>query len=52
MRVIVMSKGSLAVAEFNSVTSIAFSSGTVVITYGSGSTASYTYADVLVQIIP
>lgn len=52
MKVIVMKKGSLDVTQYNGVTNIALAGGTITITYGTSNTASYTYADYMVQIIP
>ena len=52
MKLIVMKKGSLDVTQYNNVSSIVYSSGTVTITYGSNSTATYTYNDYMLQIIP
>ena len=51
MKVIVIQKGSFNVTQLENVTNIAFSSGTVTISYGTDSTASYTFADYMFQII-
>lgn len=52
MTVIVMKKGSLDVVQYNNVSAISYSSGSVTITYGGGSTQTYTYADYMLQIVP
>lgn len=54
MTVIVMKKGSLDVAQYNNVSNIAYSSGSVTITYGPNNEyyETLTYADYMLQIIP
>lgn len=51
MKVIVIQKGSFNVTQLEGVTSIAYSNGTVTITYGSEQTATYTAADYMLQVL-
>lgn len=51
MKVLVIKKGSLQATEYNAVSNIAYSAGTVTITYGASLTASFTYADYMMQIV-
>lgn len=50
MKVIVIQKGSFNVTQLESVSSIAYSDGTISIAHGGG-TASYTFTDYMFQII-
>lgn len=50
MKVLVIKKGSFSVVQLENVSDIAYSSGTVTITHGGG-TATYTYADYMLQIL-
>ena len=50
MKLIVIKKGSFEVTTLSGVSAIAYSSGTITITHGGGS-SSYTFADYMFQII-
>ena len=51
MKVIVIKKGTLEAVQYNAVSNIAYAAGTVTITYGGGTTATYTAADYMLQFI-
>ena len=51
MKVIAMSKTLLSVAQFDNVSNIAYSDGSVTITYNTSSTATYALADYVIQIM-
>lgn len=51
MKVIVIQKGSFNVTQLEGVSSISYSDGTVTINYGTDSTATYTFANYMFQII-
>lgn len=50
MKMIVIKKGEFSVTTLSGVSAIAYSSGTITITHGGGS-SSYTFADYMFQII-
>lgn len=51
MKVLVIKKGTLEATQYDAVTNIAYAAGTVTISYGVSSTATYTYADYMLQIV-
>lgn len=53
MKVVIMKKDSFAVAEFTSVSNIAYNSEAkvVTITYGSSQTAAYDLSDYLISVL-
>lgn len=50
MKVLVIKKGTFSVVQLDGVSNIAYSAGTVTITHVGG-TATYTYADYMLQIL-
>ena len=51
MKIIVIEKGTLNCETFSNVTNVAYSSGTVTITYSGGSTAGFVLDDYMLQFI-
>lgn len=50
MKLLVIKKGGFSVTELTGVTNIAYSTGTVTISHGGG-TSTYTYAEYILQFI-
>ena len=51
MKMIVIQKGSFNVTQLENVSNVAFSSGTVTITYGTDQSASYAASDYMFQFL-